>query len=62
MIAQKSFLESKGFAPVSLLTIAPTVPVEVDEEYEQWKRDMGLDMELTEQQVIDIARYELAVL
>lgn len=61
MIAQKTFLEAKGFAPVSPLTLAPIVPVEVvEEEYEAWKHEMGIDVPLTAEQVEDIARYELS--
>ncbi|HEY5003432.1 MAG TPA: hypothetical protein VII61_09790 [Ktedonobacteraceae bacterium] len=67
MIPLKSFLEQKGFAPVSIalppvVNTDPFVPVVleiVDEEYEAWKREMGLDVPLTDQQVIEIARYEL---
>jgi hypothetical protein len=54
----QTFMEAKGFAPVSRLTLAPVVVI-VDEEYEAWKKEMGLDVELTDQQVIEIARYEL---
>lgn len=68
MIAQ-SFLEAKGFAPVSPLTIAPPPAINtdpfapvviVDAEYEQWKHDMGLDVPMSEQQVIDCYTYELS--
>jgi hypothetical protein len=34
----------------------------IDAEYEAWKRENDLDMPLTEEQINDIARYELAVL
>jgi hypothetical protein len=68
MIPLKSFLEQRGFAPVTIapppiINSDPFVPVvEIDEEYEEWKHEMGLDVPMSEQQVIDCYTYELAVL
>lgn len=65
MIAQKTFLEALGFAPVSPIVspvAASPVDDDFDEEYEAWKHEMGLDVEMSEQQVIDCYTYELAVL
>lgn len=39
-----------------------TTDLIIDAEYDAWKRENDLDMPLTEEQINDIARYELAVL
>jgi len=64
MIAQKSFFHARGLA-VPTTDFAPDAPPtkqEVDPEYEAWKRDMGLDVPLSAEQVNDIITCELVVL
>jgi hypothetical protein len=65
-LARQGLATPVNFSPISAPPIISSDPfvalVIVDEEYENWKHEMGLDVSLSEQQVIDCYTYELAVL
>lgn len=72
MIAQNEVarlvIDGRPATPTEMRRVFGSIPVavvarpavEIDEEYEAWKREMGLDRPMTAQEIEEIARYELA--
>ncbi len=67
-LARVGLAAPANFSPISPIVAAPVIESEteshaaIDEAYEAWKKEMGLDQPLTSQQIENIIRYELAVL
>lgn len=60
-LARVGLATPANFTPISLAPVASVDEEDdFDREYQQWKREMGLDVPLTDQQVDDVIRYELS--